>query len=516
MDGKTQKGTAGILLKHSDMPFTKDGITPDIIVNTNAIPSRMTLGQVVECLVGKVAAIRGTEADGTPFNNIDIETAKQALEKLGYNREGTEVMYNGMTGQELLMEIFIGPTYYQRLKHLVEDKIHCILSSTCEVLTLEGWKKTDEITMDSRIACLEGGLELVYRKPLNVYRYPEFEGDLYHIETQQIDLTVTMEHRMWVSKVYGRQKEWLDPTFEFAKDIIGKHRKYQKDAEWLADDYQFILPTIENHKAKKVNMEAWLTFFGIWMAEGFATNTEKSNENNSYRTCVCVCKPRVYDAIKTSLATLEYKYSYSEQESNNSKNVTISNKQLWNYMKDFSLGAPNKQLPSWVWQLSQRQCRTLLESMILGDGSYHGSTVRYYTSSIKLADDVMQLALHCGWSANKWLHIKAGAVNTIRGEEVTTLHDIWRLGIVKTKNNPEVNHGHIKTQDGQLEEVIKNYKGEVFCLEVPQGVFYVRSNGKACWTGNSRARGPRTLLTRQPPEGNGFSSNRMPVYALKK
>ena len=497
MDGKTQKGTAGILLKHSDMPFTKDGITPDIIVNTNAIPSRMTLGQVVECLVGKVAAIRGTEADGTPFNNINIESARQALEKLGYNREGTEVMYNGMTGQELLMEIFIGPTYYQRLKHLVEDKIHCILSSTHEVLTLEGWKKTDEITMDSRIACLEDGLELVYRKPLKVYRYPEFEGDLYHIESQQIDLTVTMEHRMWVSKVYGRQKEWLDPTFEFAKDIIGKHRKYQKDAEWLADDYQFILPAIENIKEKEIDMTAWLTFFGAWMAEGWAVDTEYSNTHSQHRVSICVCKPRVYDAMVIAFEKLGYNYSYTEQEINNGKTFNISNKQLWNYMKDFSVGAPNKQLPSWVWKLSQKQCRILLESMILGDGSYHGTTVRYYTSSIKLADDVMQLALHCGWSANKWLHSNAGNETEIRGRKVVSNYDMWRLGIVKTKNNPEVNHSHTKTQDGQTEEIIKNYKGEVFCLEVPQGVFYVRSNGKACWTGNSRARGPRTLLTRR-------------------
>jgi len=111
-------------MKHSDMPFTKTGITPDIIVNTNAIPSRMTIGQIVECLLGKVAALQGTEADGTPFNGIDIETIKDDLEKLGYHREGIEDMYNGMTGQRLKMQIFIGPTYYQRLKHLVEDKIH--------------------------------------------------------------------------------------------------------------------------------------------------------------------------------------------------------------------------------------------------------------------------------------------------------------------------------------------------------------------------------------------------------
>jgi DNA-directed RNA polymerase II subunit RPB2 len=119
-----QKGTVGITLKQSNMPVTKNGLTPDIIVNPNAIPSRMTIGQLVECLVGKVAAIKGHEADGTPFNAVDVESIKDELEKLGYNRQGYEYLYNGMTGQKMKTMICIGPTYYQRLKHLVEDKIH--------------------------------------------------------------------------------------------------------------------------------------------------------------------------------------------------------------------------------------------------------------------------------------------------------------------------------------------------------------------------------------------------------
>ena len=119
-----QKGTCGILMKHSDLPYTKEGITPDIIVNPNAIPSRMTLGQIIECVLGKVVANKGTEADGTPFGGLDIESVKDELEKLGYNRNGYEYLYNGMTGQKLKSWIFIGPTYYHRLKHLVLDKAH--------------------------------------------------------------------------------------------------------------------------------------------------------------------------------------------------------------------------------------------------------------------------------------------------------------------------------------------------------------------------------------------------------
>jgi len=219
-----QKGTCGILMKHSDLPYTKEGITPDIIVNPNAIPSRMTIGQIIECVLGKVVANKGTEADGTPFGGLDIESVKDELEKLGYNRNGTEEMYNGMTGQKMKMQIFIGPTYYQRLKHLVLDKIHC-LTDDHEVLTLNGWIKINTVTLNDEIATLENG-ELKYRKPLNVYHYPNYNGKLYIIKTDEVELKVTYNHRMWVSLYDENNSTWSKYDFHYAKDIIGKRVKY--------------------------------------------------------------------------------------------------------------------------------------------------------------------------------------------------------------------------------------------------------------------------------------------------
>jgi DNA-directed RNA polymerase II subunit RPB2 len=119
-----QKGTIGLTLPHSDMPFTEEGITPDIIMNPNALPSRMTMGQFLECLFGKISALRGHETDGTPFKHIDPEKMKDILEGLGYERNGNEYLYNGMSGQKMRSQIFIGPLYYQRLKHMVNDKMH--------------------------------------------------------------------------------------------------------------------------------------------------------------------------------------------------------------------------------------------------------------------------------------------------------------------------------------------------------------------------------------------------------
>uniref|UniRef100_A0A7S2SDK5 DNA-directed RNA polymerase subunit beta n=1 Tax=Mucochytrium quahogii TaxID=96639 RepID=A0A7S2SDK5_9STRA len=120
-----QKGTCGMTYNAEDMPFTQEGINPDIIVNPHAIPSRMTIGHLIECLLSKVASLTGDEGDSTPFiEGVDVAVISETLHKLGYQMRGNEVMYNGHTGRRMKAQIFLGPTYYQRLKHMVDDKIH--------------------------------------------------------------------------------------------------------------------------------------------------------------------------------------------------------------------------------------------------------------------------------------------------------------------------------------------------------------------------------------------------------
>jgi DNA-directed RNA polymerase beta subunit len=119
-----QKGTIGMVYRHQDMPFTKDGIVPDIIMNPHAIPSRMTMAQLMECIMGKAACHIGTTGDSSPYNDCSVESIAKVLELSGMERYGNEIMYNGRTGEQIQTEIFIGPTYYQRLKHMVQDKLH--------------------------------------------------------------------------------------------------------------------------------------------------------------------------------------------------------------------------------------------------------------------------------------------------------------------------------------------------------------------------------------------------------
>ena len=117
------------------MPFTSEGIVPDIIINPHAIPSRMTIAHLIECQLSKVASLRGFEGDATPFTDVTVDSVSSLLRQSGYQSRGFEVMYNGHTGRKLVAQVFLGPTYYQRLRHMVDDKIHARARGPVQILT---------------------------------------------------------------------------------------------------------------------------------------------------------------------------------------------------------------------------------------------------------------------------------------------------------------------------------------------------------------------------------------------
>ena len=119
-----QKGVIGLIVPEEDMPFTCDGVKPDVIMNPHSIPSRLTIGQLLEMIAGKAAALDGRIVDGTMFNGEREEELREVLRKLGFRSDGKERMYNGKTGESMEAEIFIGSVYYLRLEHMVANKIH--------------------------------------------------------------------------------------------------------------------------------------------------------------------------------------------------------------------------------------------------------------------------------------------------------------------------------------------------------------------------------------------------------
>jgi DNA-directed RNA polymerase subunit B len=130
-----QKGVIGLIVPQEDMPFTDEGIVPDIVINPHAIPSRMTIGQFIESLAGKAAAARGKPADGTPFANDGPDEIRKNLVKYGFSHTGSEVFYNGATGEKFVADIFVGIVYYQKLHHMVADKMHARARGQVQMLT---------------------------------------------------------------------------------------------------------------------------------------------------------------------------------------------------------------------------------------------------------------------------------------------------------------------------------------------------------------------------------------------
>jgi DNA-directed RNA polymerase II subunit RPB2 len=155
-----QKGTVGMLLNEEDMPFTASGLRPDLIMNPHAVPSRMTIAQLMENIFGKICVQRGTLGDGTPYNHLKVEDLKQHMMDLGYHPYGNEILYNGQTGEQMQAEIFMGPTFYQRLKHMVIDKKHSrsrgpIVSLTrqpCEGRARDGGLRVGEMERDCMLS----------------------------------------------------------------------------------------------------------------------------------------------------------------------------------------------------------------------------------------------------------------------------------------------------------------------------------------------------------------------------
>jgi len=192
------------------MPFTKDGIRPDIIINPHAIPSRMTIGHLVECIIGKAAAIYGGFADSTAFNNkgSKIKVFGEVLSKVGFHSSGNEILYNGMTGEQIETEIFFGPNYYMRLKHMVKDKINYRALGPRTALTKQpvggrandGGLRIGEMERDSVIShgaaeflresmmergdkyklaiCNTTGLVAIYNPAKNIFMSPMADGPL--------------------------------------------------------------------------------------------------------------------------------------------------------------------------------------------------------------------------------------------------------------------------------------------------------------------------------------------------
>ena len=232
-----QKGTVGNIIPECDMPFTSSGLTPDIIINPHAIPSRMTIGQLKETLLGKVLLELGLFGDGTSFGEFDVKDICNELLKLGYESNGNEIMCNGLTGEQHECNVFIGPVFYQRLKHMVNDKAHSrsngpmvnLTRQPAEGRSRDGGLRFGEMERD----CKNGNTPIVTTNGLSVLIKNMESCD--HEVLGWDETTDKMIPSKQTGFLYKGEKECIQLTFEDGRKNIctPEHPILTSDNQWI-------------------------------------------------------------------------------------------------------------------------------------------------------------------------------------------------------------------------------------------------------------------------------------------
>jgi hypothetical protein len=353
----------------------------------------------------------------------------------------------------------------------------CLTDDHDVLIKNKGWVSIADVTTDDLIYTLNretGNGE--YKHPKEVFIFDCENETLYEVETQGVSLKTTLEHRMWVQKRNETKFELIK-----ARDMIGKRVKFQADAPIDGNDITFEL---DEYCFKDMSMDYWLELLGIWFAEGWTYINEK---DYICRIEISANKIRVQEALKKICQSIDLKYNFNEK----TKKFYINDKSIAKYLHQFNVGAVNKKLPDWVFSLSARQSKILVEALCLGDGHETETSLVYYTSSIQLRDQIQQLIQHSGWTSEYVKHQEAGYSHVMScGRTITCTVDSWKIGIRRLRLRPTLNHGHSKTQKGQSEKLV-NYTGKVYCVSVPSEVFLIRRNGKCIFTGNSARHGQK-------------------------
>jgi len=369
-----------------------------------------------------------------------------------------------------------------------------------EVLTDSGFKRFDEVIQYSeimdgtysypiclaypknnvKIACFNpNNEELEYHTPTGASVY-NYEGEMYHFSNKKVDLKVTPNHKLWVSKRENGSKYGSWHKLCADKLLINNYHKFKSHIKWTGKD---IVST--NICDKSVPIENYLEYIGYLLSEGCVY---KSSRN--YYTSICQSTitdkkhyPKMRKCLTEFAKLLDMKTSHYINK-NGIWSGKISNKGLYEYFKnEIGVGgdstSAHKKMPKWILELSPRLLKIVLSALVCGDGNVSFSKLnklklcRYTTISKQLADDVYEMAYKCGYVPL--------LATSARG---TKVYDIsWSEDINGKGRTPLIHKGNSLKETNPL--IIENYNGKVWCFEVPTGLFITRRNGKITIQGNS-------------------------------
>lgn len=411
--------------------------------------------------------------------------------------------FGGVPGKvESLPAKHLRPALGQIVNFLYTTQGECYSSDT-QVLTYSGWKYFFELTEHDFIFTMNTETKKIeLQKPVKFYEF-DYNGAMYHFKSKKLDLLVTPNHRMLVQQYSPTSKENGKLKFIEAEKFNPNTHFIPKHALWEGriEEY-FILPEIKiyqyinfkkvNSKSespdileeeariyssqpiekyeikvlppKKIPMNLWLKFFGFWLAEGctyLRKRQRKGREVPYYEYLVRISQKKSEIAEEFEKVLSQIPFSYNKKFKADLIEFYINDKQLFSYLRKFGKSC-DKFIPSEIKNLSKEQLEIIFDWLMKGDGWSGDGNIEYSTKSKRLADDIQEIVLKLGMSANIYERKKGN-------------FKWYDVGVSLAKN----------FRLNSVNKQVTNYAGKVYCVEVPNHTLYVRRNGKACWCGNS-------------------------------
>ena len=435
--------------------------------------------------------------DGRPIFKISCEAFTEDMMRISKDIEVIPAhiwtpwfgVFGSMSGFDSLKEAF--GKQFENI-HAIETGISCYDKET-EVLTNNGWKKIFNVDFLDQVCTLNSKTdEIEFQKPVKLFKY-DYKGKMYKLKTKRIDLFVTPNHKLFCSHCDFRKRP--DFSLKEAEFLFNKSKRFKKDGKWIGENPKyFVLPEVKikhgsryysgfrSKKKKCFLMKDWLKFFGFWLAEGCVSK----GKNGDYGVYFSNKNEKIILELKNILSDFGYKISH--QINNGLNIIRIRDYQLFSYLKQFGK-SKNKFIPLDIKSLSRDLLKILFEYYIKGDGHVYGRNrkgLSATTISICLRDDLQEIALKLGMSAYYKLHNKKGTPILSLPKAKLKIYeqsaDSWNIYFIR-QNIHTVMPSTIKKWN--YEEKWIDYNDNVYCVQVPNHVIYVRRNGIPVWCGNS-------------------------------
>ncbi len=366
------------------------------------------------------------------------------------------------------------------------SRVFCYDADT-EVLTSDGWKRWPDVDGTETFATLNPETDQLEYQEADERFEGDYDGPMYRVRSEQVDLLVTPQHRMWIQPHDTRAARRREQRHgvELASEIAGKRVKYQKTARWAGVEQGVVeLPTrtrsweredtgavvVRSYPAAVFPLRAFARLLGWYLAEGSL---------NEHHIVIAQSPGSKADEIAATIEDLGLTVSRSPS----APGVRTCNTALRDFLATLGRQAHQKRVPAIVHEWGPETIREFLEAYTDGDGSRRrdGGHCVVHTSSREMADDLQVLAIKAGWSANIRVDDRTGMRREMAGGQVFyNRRPCYIVSLVKTRTHPLVNYGAAKPHDSW-----QHYAGKVYCVKVPNGLLFVRRNGKPVVSGNT-------------------------------